>query len=146
MRTPGAILLTIAAFLALAPPSQAATYTVVNTADSGVGSLRWAIQTANISSGADTIAFAIPGAGPHSIVPFTALPAIMDTVVIDGYTQSGAVANTNPMTLGINTVLQIELNGVMRLVPAWHRHLLSNSKNDAGLLSPSRLLRPATTP
>lgn len=97
--------------LAMVAASQAATYLVVNTADSGAGSLRWAIQTANISSGVDTIAFAIPGAGPHTIAPVTALPAVTDRVLIDGYTQAGAAPNSNPMLTGINAVLQIELNG-----------------------------------
>ena len=38
-------------------PASAATYTVVNTADSGSGSLRQAILDANAASGADTIVF-----------------------------------------------------------------------------------------
>jgi hypothetical protein len=104
-------MMTGAIIWAMAAAPQAATYLVVNTADSGAGSLRWAIQTANISSGADTIAFAIPGAGPHTIAPTTALPAISDRVYIDGYTQPEAVQNSNPMLTGINAVLQIELNG-----------------------------------
>lgn len=36
-----------------------ATFTVTNTADSGAGSLRQAILSANAAFGADTIAFAI---------------------------------------------------------------------------------------
>ncbi|MEW6157926.1 MAG: right-handed parallel beta-helix repeat-containing protein, partial [Verrucomicrobiota bacterium] len=88
-----------------------ATFNVVNANDSGSGSLRQAILDANssITDGADRIHFAIPGAGPHIIAPFTALPAIVDAVVIDGYTQSGASANT--LATGNNAVLQIQLDG-----------------------------------
>src|SRR4051812_22759847 len=53
-----------------------ATFTVTNTLDSGAGSLRTAITSANNAAGADTIAFAIPGTGTHTITPATALPAI----------------------------------------------------------------------
>ena len=44
-------------------PLAAATFTVTNTDDAGPGSLRQAILDAEGSAGADTIAFAIPGAG-----------------------------------------------------------------------------------
>jgi len=47
-------------------------------------SLRTAIEEANSSAGIDTIFFAIPGPGPHTIVPMPALPAILEPVVIDG--------------------------------------------------------------
>jgi Right handed beta helix region/Prealbumin-like fold domain len=50
-----------------------------------------AIEAANANLGKDTIAFGIPGAGPHLIVlsdPFPApSPFVADTVVIDGGTQ-----------------------------------------------------------
>jgi hypothetical protein len=61
--------------------------TVWNTDDSGPGSLRAAIVCSNTEPGVQTIDFAIPGAGPHTIQPPTALPAITDAVVIDGTTQ-----------------------------------------------------------
>jgi hypothetical protein len=86
-----------------------ATFTVINTLDSGVGSLRWAIEEANSTPGHDDIEFDIPGSGPHTIQPLTALPAISDAVTINGYTQSGASRNTLPV--GNNAVLQIELDG-----------------------------------
>jgi hypothetical protein len=76
--------------LLAAPALPAATYTVSNTADSGPGSLRQAILDANTNGGLDTIAFAIPGSGVHTIaVPATALPSITSPVVIDGTTQPG---------------------------------------------------------
>ncbi|MEJ2711025.1 MAG: hypothetical protein P8074_25680 [Anaerolineales bacterium] len=40
-------------------PTRASTYTVINTNDSGVGSLRWAINQVNASPGPDTIHFNI---------------------------------------------------------------------------------------
>jgi hypothetical protein len=85
------------------------TYTVINTADSGVSSLRQAIMDANSNPGADTIAFNIPGAGVHIIALLSALPAFTETVTIDGYTQPTASANTLPN--GDNANLLIELNG-----------------------------------
>jgi hypothetical protein len=88
-----------------------ATYQVTTTADAGAGSLRQAILDANASPGLDQITFNIPGAGPHSIRPLTALPTITDPVVIDGYTQPGSTPNTNGPGLGLNAVLKIELDG-----------------------------------
>ncbi len=89
----------------------ATTYTVTSTADSGAGTLRQAILDANANPGADTIAFAVVGSGVHTIAPASALPTITGPVTIDGYTQSGASANTNPASQGLNTVLRIEIDG-----------------------------------
>ena len=86
-------------------------FTVTNTNDSGVGSLRQAILDANANPGLDNINFAIPGAGPHTIQPTSGLPTITDPVIIDGYTQPGASLNTNGPGLGSNAVLKIELDG-----------------------------------
>ncbi|MDQ4120908.1 MAG: hypothetical protein M3209_05635 [Acidobacteriota bacterium] len=75
--------------------SQAATFTVTNTADSGGGSLRQAILNANASAGADTINFNIAGGGVHTILPQGAnpLPEITDSVTINGTTQPGYAGN-----------------------------------------------------
>jgi hypothetical protein len=91
--------------------ASATTYTVTSTADSGAGSLRQAITDANASLGPDTIAFNIIGSGVHTITPATPLPPITDAVTIDGYTQPGSSPNTNPVGLGLNTVLRIEIAG-----------------------------------
>ncbi|HET9766168.1 MAG TPA: right-handed parallel beta-helix repeat-containing protein, partial [Thermoanaerobaculia bacterium] len=99
----------VLALAVLADPLAAATFTVLNTADSGVGSLREAIANANGLAGADDIPFAIPGAGVHTITLLTALPQITSPVVIDGYTQPGSSPNT--LATGSNAVLLIELNG-----------------------------------
>lgn len=65
----------------------ASTFTVTNTNDAGAGSLRQAILNANASAGTDLIDFNIPGTGPHTIQPNSALPTITDPVVIDGTTE-----------------------------------------------------------
>jgi CSLREA domain-containing protein len=68
------------------------TFIVTNTGDSGAGSLRNAIELANLTanidaSTPDTIKFDIPGAAPHTIQLLSALPEITDPVVIDGTTE-----------------------------------------------------------
>lgn len=118
----------IAAALA-ASPAAAATITVNSAGDAalddGTCTLREAIVAAstNLASGAssgecvagdplptvDTIAFAIAGAGVHTIQPATYLHDITEAVVIDGYTQPGASPNT--LAVGDNAVLLIEIDG-----------------------------------
>lgn len=86
-----ASILTLAGLFALSATSHAATYTVTNTADSGAGSLRQAIDDANANGGSDTIDFNIAGAGPHTItIGATELPEITGPTIVDGTTQSGA--------------------------------------------------------
>ena len=63
------------------------TFTVTHTGDAGPGSLRQAILDANGAPGADAIHFDIAGAGPHTIVPTSALPVIVEAVTIDGTTE-----------------------------------------------------------
>jgi parallel beta-helix repeat protein len=87
-----------------------ATYTVTLTTDTGpmvVGELRWAINSANATPGVpDTINFNIPGPGPHTISPTSALTQVTDQLTIDGYTQPGsAPANGGP------AAIMIELDG-----------------------------------
>jgi titin len=65
------------------------TFTITNTADSGLGTLRWAITNANANSGPDTINFQISGKAPFTINLASALPAVTDPVTIDATTQSG---------------------------------------------------------
>ncbi len=70
-----------------------------------------AINLANSdpSSSPVTIDFDIPGTGPFVIQPATPLPAILHSVLIDGYSQPGASPNT--LGQGDNAVILIELNG-----------------------------------
>jgi hypothetical protein len=109
-RFPRAILATLC-LCVLGSVASAATFTVTNTSDSGAGSLRQAITDANAAAGADTIAFDIAGSGVHTIVPASPLPAITEAVTIDGYTQTGALANSNGPELGTNAQLMIEIDG-----------------------------------
>src|SRR5437764_1075637 len=71
-----------------------ATLAVTNANDGGPGSFRQAILDADNNPGPDTITFAVPGAGVHTISPSTELPPVTDPVVIDGYTQPGAAPAT----------------------------------------------------
>ncbi len=73
----------------------AATFTVTYTDDSGPGSLRQALLDAAATAGFDTIAFAIPGAGVHTITAATPLPLFSEAALIDGYSQPGASENTH---------------------------------------------------
>ena len=108
----------------LATPAQAATMAVTTAADTvnvdGQCSLREAMINANANntsgsadclagSGPDTITFNIPGTGVQRIAVTTNLPAITETLTIDGYTQPGASRNT--LAVGSDAVLRIELNG-----------------------------------
>lgn len=102
----------------------AANFSVINTNDSGPGSLRQAILDANANAGADTISFDIPGTGLHTISPLSLLPPITDTVTIEGFSQAGAKANS--LFVGSNAVLTIELNGTNVSGPAF----LVNSPNN----------------
>ncbi len=97
---------------------------VSNTNDAGTGSLREAISTANAASGLDTIQFDIPGVGPHTIQPLSALPTITDPLVIDGTSEpdfagtpvielDGSFAgSTNGLTItaGGSTVRSLAIN------------------------------------
>lgn len=64
-----------------------------------------------LTANRDEIRFSIPGTGVHTITPLVSLPAILDPVSIDGYTQPGASPNT--LAVGDNAVLLIELNGAV---------------------------------
>jgi hypothetical protein len=91
------------------PALLAATFTVTTTDDSGPGSLRAAMFSANASPGADTIAFNLPGAGVQTISPLTQLPTLTNAVTLDGYTQPGSQANT--LVVGNDARPLIRLDG-----------------------------------
>ena len=114
--------------LGLSSASNAATFTVNSTSDlaaqnctGGACSLRGALIAANATTAQDTIAFNIPQSDPgfqastqhwRINVTSTELPVIEESVVIDGYTQPGAVANTlTPAQGGLNSALKIEIQG-----------------------------------
>jgi hypothetical protein len=108
-----------AALFAAAALASATTYTVTSAADSGAGSLRQAMTDANTNPGADTIQFNIVGSGVQTIVLASGLPTVTSPVTIDGYTQPGSSANTQPVGQGLNTVLRIEINGQAVLGPCF---------------------------
>ncbi len=87
------------------------TFVVINTNDSGPGSLRAALLANNaaVNASANLIRFSLPGAGPFPIAPLTRLPDVSEPVVIDGYTQPGASPNT--LTNDDNAAVQIVLSG-----------------------------------
>ncbi len=70
----------------------ASPFVVINTNDSGSGSLRAAIVNSNLSTG-QTITFAIPGTAPFVIKVNSALPAITVPTTIDGTTEAGVQIN-----------------------------------------------------
>jgi hypothetical protein len=109
-------------------------YVVTTTADGGPGSLRDAINQVNADTShtlyaslgnpaVDEIDFNITAAsdgagggtgfnavtGVATIQPHSALPALTNSVIVDGYTQPGSSANTQ--AVGDNTVLNIVLDG-----------------------------------
>jgi hypothetical protein len=105
------LLVAIAASLMLAarPSYASTTFTVENTNDAGVGSLRQAMFDANVTPGADVINFDIDGTGVKTIAPRSALPIVIGPVSINGYTQPGAHPNTR--AVGSDAVLKVELSG-----------------------------------
>jgi len=109
----------IVIFLFVTGTAFATTFTVINTNDGGPGSFRQAIFGANVAADVDTIDFDIPPGDPncavilgHGTVCTISLSTQADIifpVVIDGFTQPGATPNTNPITMGSNAVLLIEI-------------------------------------
>ncbi len=74
-------------------------------------SLREAINAANAAPGHDAIYFRIPGPGPHTISPDSALPTVTDPVFINGFAQPYAKPNTLPISQGSNADLRVILSG-----------------------------------
>jgi hypothetical protein len=104
-------LLSLGLVIATGSPAGAAMFVVTTTADTGTGSLRKAIDDANMNVNVvDDIVFAIPNP-PFTIKPMSPLPTITDPVTIDGYTQMGTSENT--VAVGTNAVLLIEIDGSM---------------------------------
>lgn len=89
---------------------QSTSFFVTNTADTGSGSLRNAMNSANNNQGRDTIIFNIqPKEEPVTIRPVSQLPELTDSsgVLIDGFSQGG-VPGSNPPA---SAMLLVELNG-----------------------------------
>jgi hypothetical protein len=96
----------------VASTGQWVSFVVVLEDDDGApGTLRRAIEHANLTPGVQVIKFNIPGSYLHVLAPYYNLPAITDPVVIDGFTQPGASANTNPVGSPSNATPQICVDG-----------------------------------
>jgi len=116
----------------LEPRALLTTFVVTSTADTiaddGVVTLREAITAANTdaasgdapagSSGLDTIDFDIQGNNNNQVngawvidITNDNLPTITEPLVIDGYSQPGSSANTNPVDQPDNAVPLIQING-----------------------------------
>lgn len=108
----------------LAAPAWAATYHINRNTDEALGvggvvcdpanhilpcTLRAAIMAANANPGPDVIEFRFSG-GQQTLVPTSALPAITETLTIDGYSPvSGGLPNTDPT--GQNAQLPNRIDG-----------------------------------
>ena len=117
-KSPGLRRLLAALLLGVVASAGAATYTVTNANDNGIGSLRQAMADANANAGADLIDFNIAGTPPFTITLATVLPPVLETVSIDATTQPGwsnkpivvlnglSLATANGLTLnaGGNTI------------------------------------------
>ncbi|MEM2228620.1 MAG: hypothetical protein QXR82_07495 [Candidatus Bathyarchaeia archaeon] len=83
------IFLSLMPLIALAPRAKGAAFTVINLNDSGEGSLRWAIEEANVNPGEDYIMFDSSLSG--TIVLNSPLPQITEAVTIEGSTAGGPI-------------------------------------------------------
>ena len=86
----------------------------VSPGPDGLISLREAILAANHTPNGNTlevIAFGLAGAGPHTIQPNSALPTIMEAVVIDGTTQPGYAGTPLIELSGVNA--GVGVNGLV---------------------------------
>ena len=75
-----------------------ATFVVSSTADAGPGTLRRAINDANLAAELDSILFNIPGVGQQVIRPNAPLPRIVTPIDISGYSQAGSRSNFDDAT------------------------------------------------
>lgn len=89
----------------------ASDFTVTNTNATGPGSLYQAITDANNMPGADRILFNIPGPGIHTITVNggSPLPPVVESLIIDGYSQPGAKQNS--ALYGDNAVILVQIDG-----------------------------------
>ena len=105
--------------LALVFSSGAATFSVVNTNDTGAGSFRQALLNANASATTNTITFNVPitGSGPFVLYPQSAYPSVTPyPLIIDGTTQPGY--NNRPLVQIDGTGLGANADGLQLLAGA----------------------------
>ena len=84
-------------------------YTVTNTNNSGSGSLRQALINAESAGGLNGITFNIPGSGcPKVIALQSELPPITQPLVIQGYSQPGAIGNNSESSFNASLCVVLE--------------------------------------
>ena len=126
-RSAAVLLLALTCTFGAARAAHPATITVTGTGDSialdGSVTLREAIASINAAANVnadvapvgtygsgDTVAFNIPGGGPHTIqVGALPLPTFARPMIVNGYSQPGSLQNT--LAVGDNAVLNIVLQG-----------------------------------
>jgi len=104
-------LLTSALLLAVSASAKIITVNTANNADFSPGQTNLTTAIHALADG-DTINFNIPGAGPHYLLtPVDGYPLITNSsVTLDGYSQPGAVANSNPIHAANNAQIKIVLS------------------------------------
>jgi len=96
--------------LAVTAPAKIITVNIADNTDNSAGHTNLAKAISLLADG-DTIQFSIPGAGVHYIqTPGGGYPLITaNNVTIDGYSQPGAVPNSNPIHAANNAQIKIVL-------------------------------------
>ena len=127
-----------------------ATFTVSSSADGddiqpgdgvcatggGVCTLRAALTEANLAAGANTIVFAIPGAGIHTIALAAPLPTLSDEsgpTRIDGYSQPGAQPNSDAQIDNAAIQIQLTITNVITSSTIEALHITSAGNSIHGL-------------
>jgi hypothetical protein len=102
-------ILAVLVVLSASFPATAAIFTVTSVGDGTTGAtLRTAMLNANLTAGRDTITFAIPGLGPHTIGILSQLPQLADNagMLIDGFSQQGSgPGSAPPSTLSLKIII-----------------------------------------
>ncbi len=101
------IILWFLVFLLIPLLSNAATFTVTNTDDSGGGSLRQALTDANSTSGNDMINFSLSSLSEATITLRSALPIITEGITLEGPTGTRVTIDAN----GTERVFNIDSPG-----------------------------------
>jgi CSLREA domain-containing protein len=102
----------------------------------GVCTLRAALTEANLAAGANTIAFAIPGGGVHTIALAAPLPTLSDEsgpTTIDGYSQPGAQPNSGPQIDNAAIQIQLSITNVITASTIEALHVTSAGNSIHGL-------------